>query len=75
MTYRQPIETAPEDRDILLLIDDDDTNGEYWITGWKSARAWRTNYHVTAKPLAWAELPKGLGACAPQVNVESGKSE
>lgn len=63
----QPMETAPESDDILIRVDDNDNKGEYWVTGWKSARAWRSNHHVNAKPLAWVRAPK--------VNVESGKSE
>lgn len=52
----QPMSTAPASTSILLLLDDDDNKGQYWMEGWRSARAWRTKEHVNAEPLAWRKL-------------------
>jgi len=51
----QPIETAPDDgTKVLLWIPDSQMFGEgYAIDGYRSARAWRTEFHVTAEPSHW----------------------
>lgn len=49
------MDDAPEE--CLLILNDDDTRGSYIMSGWRSARAWRTNAHVTATPLDWLPMP------------------
>ncbi len=46
---------APDE--CLLILNDDDTRGSYIMSGWRSARAWRTHIHVTAEPLGWLPMP------------------
>jgi len=55
---RQPIETAPKDGTSLLLwFDDGQIFHEYAIQGFHSARAWRTEIHVSGEPTHWMPLP------------------
>jgi len=59
-TAWQPIETAPRDgTTVLLWLVDGQMmiDGEYAIQGFHSARAWRTEFHVTAEPTHWQPLP------------------
>jgi hypothetical protein len=59
-TAWQKIETAPRDgTTVLLWLVDGQMmiDGEYAIQGFHSARAWRTEFHVTAEPTHWQPLP------------------
>lgn len=54
-----PMDTAPHNESVLLLMDDGQQVGmEYVIEGYRSARAWRTEMHVTAEPIGW--LPRSV---------------
>jgi hypothetical protein len=51
------IDEAPMGENVLLLMEDGQQVGmNYVIEGFHSARAWRTEMHVTAEPIGW--LPR-----------------
>jgi hypothetical protein len=55
----QEMNSAPHAENVLLLMADGQQVGtEYVIEGYHSARAWRTEMHVTAEPIGW--LPRSI---------------
>jgi len=49
---------CPDDH-VTLFYFDEGESGPYVLSGWQSARAFRTEFHVTAEPdmFAWIKLP------------------
>ena len=46
---------AAPDEALLVMECDSGSGGIYLVSGWRSLRAWRTEFHVTADPLGWIE--------------------